>query len=174
MLEDDDMDSDDDDEYVGPYDLNRQEAFEFGAHTIIIFKMKKHMNRNDIQLVCICCLTEMSKHTSIDTGSTIRIIKAGGIEATVNALNLHRDIEPLAVPAASLLECLLYIPAEKEGNQHFVEFIERACTRLVEQHNIVSLIDYELSRNQDDECLLLPYCHILHSLTNRPNVLTKK
>ena len=146
------------------YNQIKVDALELGGHVIIISKMKKFVTNHCIQYYGCACLAYLALESSC-----IRwIVKAGGVEAIINAMKIHDDTDCVLGAGLSALSSLTFPSITQEGI-----IIDDVIDKLVSQYHIVSIVDEAMKKFPEDTYLQGKGCQLLYSLSKNQAILTK-
>ena len=125
-----------------------------GGHVIATSKMKNHLKDPIVQHFGIGMLNGVSMVSMLAADRDI--IKAGGVEAIVNAMNHHKGDEDLYVEALCALRNVTRHACNSDAT-----VVTTTANRLVEEYDVVSIVNaamkaYPLNKGiQDNSCDLL-------------------
>ena len=182
--------------------VNIKTVYDLGGHVIIISKMKKYVMHAGVQRLGCCCLSEIASLLLVHNNNNaneneyadINIIKAGGIEAIVNALKCHEVQMKMASSSSSSSSKNTTAAEEEEDEDHpcsllYLEgfraldvltqrllrnfcnlpIVEKVSNRLVGQYDIISIVNdtikHHLNHNNNNNNFDLMY-HVFGLLSN--------
>ena len=147
------------------YRQNRRDAFEVGGQGIIISKMKKFIASPIIQRRGCDLLKFIAAESGVSYDCDLCIIMAGGAEAIINAMNVHK--EDFSVQYGGI-GALVSLTARFNRNE-----IKELTDRLVSRFNVVSIVEDAMTNFTDYSELQLRGCRFLRNLSQNSTLLTK-
>ena len=138
-----------------------------GGHVIATSKMKNHLKDPIVQHFGIGMLNGVSMVSMLAADRDI--IKAGGVEAIVNAMNHHKGDEDLYVEALCALRNVTRHACNSDAT-----VVTTTANRLVEEYDVVSIVNAAMKAYPLNGGIQLNSCVLLDNLASCKIVMSNK